>query len=63
MKEKGVHRADAFRRRQTDRRMWVQDRIERGRAIIDRLGGIGWKKWRKTLGILVEKRVNEKSIQ
>ena len=53
MKEKGVHRADAFRRRQTDRRMWVQDRIERGRAIREEvteeedIGTIGRKRERE----------------
>jgi hypothetical protein len=38
-KQKGVNRAEAWERRQTQRREWVHDKIERGRALSDSTGG------------------------
>jgi hypothetical protein len=37
--EKRNRRTEAFRRRQTDRRMWVQEKIERGGGISNSTGG------------------------
>lgn len=41
-KEKGIHRADAFRRRQTNRRKLVQERIEKGGGAISNSTGGHW---------------------
>jgi hypothetical protein len=38
-KQKGVNRAEAWERRQTQRREWVHDKIEKGRALSDSTGG------------------------
>ena len=34
-----MHRAEVWGKRQTQRREWVQERIERGRALSDSTGG------------------------
>lgn len=39
LKEKGAVRAEQWEKRQTKRREWVNDRIERGRALSDATGG------------------------
>lgn len=39
MRDRALHRAEAWGKRQTTRRQAVQDRIERGRALSDSTGG------------------------
>lgn len=38
-KNEAMHRAEVWGKRQTQRREWVQERIERGRALSDSTGG------------------------
>jgi hypothetical protein len=38
-KLRGLNRAESWERRQTQRREWVHDRIEKGRALSDATGG------------------------